>query len=309
MTLAGEGTTLTAKTNGFGDFEFEGLPANTALHGQDRSGRLQGGELRSQDLQGHLSRRDRAEQVREIDMAGIASYGAYIPYYRLSRAEIAKAWGNAAGPGERAVASYDEDSLTMAVAAARDCLTGIDRASIGGLYFASTTAPYKRSRARLSSPPSWAWRRKRSPWTSPAPCRSGTNALRAALDAVVSGSAQNILVCAADTRLGYPAGPAEMNFGDGAAALLVSAGRDHRRGQAVRDQVLRDPGHLALGQGHVRSFGRRPLRHGRGLRSRDEGERVGRAEEARSGTGRHRAGGAQFAQRPPAACPGPEAGL
>ena len=31
VTLAGEGTTLTTKTNGFGDFEFEGLAANTAF--------------------------------------------------------------------------------------------------------------------------------------------------------------------------------------------------------------------------------------------------------------------------------------
>ena len=81
-------------------------------------------------------------------MAGIASYGAYIPFHRLSRAEIARAWGCAPAPGERAVASYDEDSLTMAVAAARDCLKGMDRASIGGLYFASTTAPYQRKAER-----------------------------------------------------------------------------------------------------------------------------------------------------------------
>ena len=37
--------------------------------------------------------------------------------------------------------------------------------------------------------------------------RSGTNALKAALDAVASGSAESVLVLAADTRLGYPAGP------------------------------------------------------------------------------------------------------
>ena len=76
-------------------------------------------------------------------MAGTASYGAYIPFHRLSRAEIARVWGSSPAAGERAVASYDEDSLTMAVAAARDCLGGIDRASVGGVYFASTTAPYK----------------------------------------------------------------------------------------------------------------------------------------------------------------------
>ncbi len=155
-------------------------------------------------------------------MAGIASYGAYIPYFRLSRAEIAKAWGGSGGPGERAVASYDEDSLTMAVAAARDCLKGADRGSIGGVYFASTTAPYREKQsaaliaAVLGLPPEVAT------MDFSGSLRSGTNALRAALDAVASGSAKSVLVCAADTRLGYPAGPAETNFGDGAVALLVS---------------------------------------------------------------------------------------
>lgn len=47
-------------------------------------------------------------------MAGVTSYGAYIPLYRLNRAEIARAWGVAETPGEKAVANYDEDSLTMA---------------------------------------------------------------------------------------------------------------------------------------------------------------------------------------------------
>jgi len=53
--------------------------------------------------------------------------------------------------------------------------------------------------------------------------RSGSNALKAAMDAVDSGNRQNILVCAADSRLGYPAGPDEMTFGDGAAAVLVGS--------------------------------------------------------------------------------------
>jgi hydroxymethylglutaryl-CoA synthase len=155
-------------------------------------------------------------------MAGIASYGAYIPFYRLSRAEVGKAWGSGGGPGERAVANYDEDSLTMAVAAARDCIKGFDRATIGGLYFASTTAPYreKQSAALIAAVLGLAPGTLTMDFSGSLRC--GTNALRAALDAVKSGSVQNVLVCAADTRLGYPAGPAESNFGDGAAALLVS---------------------------------------------------------------------------------------
>jgi len=154
-------------------------------------------------------------------MAGIIAYGAYIPYYRLSRAEIARAWGLSALPGEKAVANFDEDSLTMAVAAARDCLTGIERKNIGGLYFASTTAPYKEKQnaaliaAVLELPP------EAITMDFSGSLRCGSNALKAAVDALDSGSAQNILVCAADTRLGYPSGPNEMNFGDGAAAVLV----------------------------------------------------------------------------------------
>jgi hydroxymethylglutaryl-CoA synthase len=154
-------------------------------------------------------------------MAGIVSYGAYIPFYRLSRAEIARAWGVTASPGERAVANYDEDSLTMAVAAARDCLKGIDRACIGGLYFASTTAPYKEKQsaaiiaAVLGLPP------EAITMDFSGSLRCGSNALKAAADAVDSGMADNILVCASDMRLGYPMGPLEMTFGDGAAALLI----------------------------------------------------------------------------------------
>ena len=89
----------------------------------------------------------------------------------------------------------------MAVAAARDCLKGVDRASIGGLYFASTTAPYREKQsaaliaAVLGLPP------EAVTMDFSGSLRSGTNALKAALDAVVSGSAENVLVL----RRRYPA--------------------------------------------------------------------------------------------------------
>ena len=79
-------------------------------------------------------------------MSGIVSYGAYIPKYRIDRKLIYKAmgWLNPATfmPGEKAVANYDEDSLTMAVAAGIDCLTGIDREKVDAVFFATTTPPY-----------------------------------------------------------------------------------------------------------------------------------------------------------------------
>jgi len=76
-------------------------------------------------------------------MVGITSYGAYIPWHRIDRQNFLKAWGGFAMPGEKAIASYDEDSLTMAVEASIDCLRGIDAHKVDGLYFATTTSPYK----------------------------------------------------------------------------------------------------------------------------------------------------------------------
>jgi hydroxymethylglutaryl-CoA synthase len=156
-------------------------------------------------------------------MAGIVSYGAYIPFYRLSRSEIASAWGMRAGTGERAVANYDEDSLTMAIAAARDCIQGIDTAKIDGLYFASTTSPYKEKQSAATIAVVLGLPEEAITIDFSGSLRCGTNALKAAMDAVDSGTRRSILVCAADNRLGYPNGPDEMTFGDGAAAILVGS--------------------------------------------------------------------------------------
>jgi hypothetical protein len=83
------------------------------------------------------------------EMKGITAYGMYLPYYRLKRETIFRAMGwfnpGIAGlaKGEKTVANYDEDSLTMAVAAGIDCLRDVEREKIDALYIASTTLPYK----------------------------------------------------------------------------------------------------------------------------------------------------------------------
>ena len=110
--------------------------------------------------------------------AGILAYGGYLPRARLQRAEIAKAhtWFNPGlrglANGERAMANWDEDSVTMAVEAGRDCLGDIDRRSIAGMYMASTTFPFldrqnsgsspKRSISTAPSRP-WIWHARNAP--------------------------------------------------------------------------------------------------------------------------------------------------
>jgi len=153
-------------------------------------------------------------------MTGIISYAPYLPLYRLSRAEIGRAWATR-GAGEKAVAAHDEDSLTMAVAAAQSCLEGIDRATVDAVFFASTTPPYAEKQCAATLVGALAMSADTYSCDFGGSLRCGTNALRAAVDPVNGGSARHVLVCVADTRLGMPNGANEMAFGDGAAAFLV----------------------------------------------------------------------------------------
>ena len=166
-----------------------------------------------------------SKQTKEAQPTGIVAVGAYIPLFRLPRSAIAQAWGARSLGGERSVANYDEDSVTMAVEAARDCLNGIDRSTIGGLYFASTTAPYHEKgcatliAAALNLPSDILTA------DFAHSLRSGTSALLAAMAAVDSGQAKQILVVAADSRIGYPKSTNEQLFGDAAAAVLIGKGK------------------------------------------------------------------------------------
>ena len=155
-------------------------------------------------------------------MAGITSYGAYIPMCRLPLAAIGggKTEIPEGGP-ERSVAYFDEDSVTMAVAAARDCLSGINRGLVDGVLFASTTYPYKEKQGASVIAKALDLRRDVRSADFAGSLRAGTNALRSALDAVRSGSARNVLVVASDCRLAAPRSALERNLGDGAAAFLV----------------------------------------------------------------------------------------
>ncbi|MDY7018841.1 MAG: hydroxymethylglutaryl-CoA synthase [Chloroflexota bacterium] len=155
-------------------------------------------------------------------MAGIISYGAYIPLWRLNRDAIAEAWGSGSIGGERSVANNDEDTVTMAVESAIDCLGGFERGNVDGLYFASTTPPYKEKECATLVAAAVDLKPEIVTADFGNSLRAGTAAIRAALDAVNSGSAKNVLVTAADCRTGYPRSNYEQSFGDAAAAVLIS---------------------------------------------------------------------------------------
>jgi len=157
-------------------------------------------------------------------MAGITSIGAYVPRYRLSLEEVAKFWRAKKAGGEKAVAGFDEDSITLSVAAALDCLAR-NAGETDGVYFATTTAPYKEKQGAAIIASALDLKRESRTADFANSLRAGCIALRAAFEAVKSGSSRNILVVASDCRPGAPQGRFEQILGDGAAAVLVGSDR------------------------------------------------------------------------------------
>jgi hydroxymethylglutaryl-CoA synthase len=154
-------------------------------------------------------------------MIGITSIGGYVPRYRLSGKLLAQAWGAGGGAGERAVANYDEDSLTMACEAALNALHGGDSKKIGACFLASTTPPYleKSSATILATAIDLSHQVMTADLGGSLRC--GTTALRLAFDAIKAGSVAQALVAAADMRPMAPGTPEELAWGDGAAAAIV----------------------------------------------------------------------------------------
>jgi 3-hydroxy-3-methylglutaryl CoA synthase len=159
---------------------------------------------------------------------GVLAFGAYLPQRRLQRTAIttAHSWFEPSlaglGHGERAMASWDEDSNTLSVEAARACLGERDRGEVNGLYIGSTSFPFlDRQNAALVGE-ALGLDSDLQTFDLAGSRKAGTSALLAGLKAAALG--EQALVVGADKRRTKAASAAEMTYGDGAAALLVGEG-------------------------------------------------------------------------------------
>ncbi|MEJ5255309.1 MAG: OB-fold domain-containing protein [Acidimicrobiales bacterium] len=167
-------------------------------------------------------------------MRGIISYGAYVPYRRLDRTAIRSFLGSGGGRGTRSVASYDEDTTTMAVEASRLALRSAPSgtqpdalwfATVAPAYLDKTNATAIHAALRLDSDVLAA--------DFGGAARSGVAAWRAALEGTGS-----VLVATADIRTGLPGSADEAAGGDAASALLIGEGGDGDEGGALLAEHL-----------------------------------------------------------------------
>ena len=157
-----------------------------------------------------------------MSSSGITGFGAYIPRLRIDRSHIANAHAwmapslRRAAKGERAFCSWDEDAITMAVEAGRDCLKNVDPKSIGRITLASTTSPF--ADLQGSAIAAGALRLEENTASMDI-----ANSQRAATSGFIQTlhSAQSTLFIASERPAAKPASPQELGFGAGAAAYVT----------------------------------------------------------------------------------------
>ena len=160
-------------------------------------------------------------------MVGILAYGAYVPRLRLQRSAVVNsvAWFNqglaAHAKGERALCGWDEDTITMAVEASRDCLTDIDRASIGKVLLASTTLPFADRQNAGVIKEALNLSNLTSVMDITGSQKAATSAL---ITACETAGEQQVLCVASEHAIAKPASESELTNGDAAAAMLIGEG-------------------------------------------------------------------------------------
>jgi hydroxymethylglutaryl-CoA synthase len=166
--------------------------------------------------------------MREV---GIVGYGAYIPCYRISAAEISRVWKMGEDTlhlEEKAVPGMDEDTTTIAIEAARNALrkAQLDAEKLGAIWVGSESKPYSvKPTATIVAQAVGA-----TPHTSAADwefaCKAGTEAMQAAFGYVGSGMADYAMAIGADTAQGRPGDQLEYTAGAGGAAFIVGPGEE-----------------------------------------------------------------------------------
>ncbi len=154
-------------------------------------------------------------------MRGILGAAGYVPYWRLDRGAITQTFGAGGGRGTRSVASYDEDTTTMGVEAARLALRSVGDARPAAVWFATVAPAYLDKTNATAIHAALRLDRAVTALDFGGAIRSGVGALAAALV-----GADPVLVVTADQRDGLPTSTDEAAGGDAAAAVLVGSDAD-----------------------------------------------------------------------------------
>jgi hydroxymethylglutaryl-CoA synthase len=164
--------------------------------------------------------------------AGIVSYGAYIPKYRIESREIASVWGadgNAIADGlgvySKSVPGPDEDVITISVEAARSALarTDIDPKNIDAIYIGSESHPYAVKPSATVVAEAICATPNLTAADYEFACKAGTAAIQTCLGLAKSKMVNYGLAIGADTSQGAPGDALEYSASAGGAAFIIGS--------------------------------------------------------------------------------------
>jgi 3-hydroxy-3-methylglutaryl CoA synthase/uncharacterized OB-fold protein len=155
----------------------------------------------------------------------ILAVGAAAPSLRLTAKEAGAAWGRGGGNGRSAVCAPDEDALTLAVDAGLGALAaaGIAASGVDGLWWGVTRPPFAEGPSHAVLASALGLSRQSGGALMAGSPHSGMDAVLAAADAVVAGSARVALVITSDALVPGLGTGFEARCGAGAAAVVLAA--------------------------------------------------------------------------------------
>ncbi|MDY6966159.1 MAG: hydroxymethylglutaryl-CoA synthase [Halobacteriota archaeon] len=166
-------------------------------------------------------------------MVGIMTYGVYIPRYRIKTEEIARMWGKdpegmvkGLGVEEKSVPDLDEDSITIAVEAARNAISRIDMdaSEIGAIYVGSESHPYAVKPTATVVAEAIGAGSDLTAADFEFACKAGTAAIQTCMGLVASKRIKYGLAIGTDTSQAAPGDALEYATGAGSAAYVIGDG-------------------------------------------------------------------------------------
>ncbi|MCZ7355448.1 MAG: hydroxymethylglutaryl-CoA synthase [Candidatus Methanoperedens sp.] len=161
---------------------------------------------------------------------GIVSYGAYIPRYRIKIEEIAKVWGDNASSiieglmvYEKSVPDMDEDTITIAVEAARNAVNraNVDPERIEAVYTGSESHPYAVKPTSTVVAEAIGATPNLTAADFEFACKAGTAAMQACIGMAESGMIDLGLAIGSDVSQGAPGDALEFTAAAGGVAFII----------------------------------------------------------------------------------------
>jgi hydroxymethylglutaryl-CoA synthase len=158
---------------------------------------------------------------------GIAGYGAYVPRPRIAARAIAAVWGKGEGGrlpvAEKSVPSLDEDTVTMAIEAARSAVAraAVEPSRIRAVWVGTESKPYAVKPGGTVVAEAIGAVPEVSAADLEFACKAGSEAMQAAIAFVGSGMAEYAMGIGMDAAQSKPGDHLEFTAAAGGAAYLV----------------------------------------------------------------------------------------